>query len=100
MSNGEAPQDPDHAKKMQEFLRAKELDEAEKAKLDAEKNRLEAQKALDAQKASAADEELKAKTAAATAAKALADSEVAAFKARFGEVPAHWAAFSLVGDWR
>lgn len=82
MSNGEAPQDPDHAKKVQDFLRAKELDEAEKAKLDAEKNRLEAQKALDAQKASAADDALKAKTAAATAAKALADAEKASIDAQ------------------
>jgi hypothetical protein len=82
MSNGDAPQDPEHAKKVQEFARAKELAEAEKATLDAEKNKLEAQKALDAQKASAADDELKAKTAAATAAKALADAEKASIDAK------------------
>jgi hypothetical protein len=82
MSNGEAPQDPAHAKKVQEFLRAKELAEAEKATLDAEKNRLEAKKALDAQKASAADDELKAKTATATAVRALADAEKASIDAR------------------
>ena len=70
MSNGESPQDPEHAKRIQELLRAKELACAEKAKLEAEKGRLEAQKALDAQKSSAADNELKAKTAAATAARA------------------------------
>jgi hypothetical protein len=82
MSNGDAPQDPDHTKKVQEFARVKELAEAEKATLDAEKNRLEAQQALAAQKASAADDELKAKTAAATAAKALADAEKASIDAK------------------
>ena len=75
MSNGESPQDPEHAKTLQELRRAKELADAEKAKFDAEKGRLEAQKALDAQRSSAADDELKAKTAAAAAAKALADAE-------------------------
>lgn len=89
MSNAEAPQDPEHAKKVQEFLRAKELADAEKGKLDAEKNRLEAeknrieaQKALDAEKASAANDELKAKTAAASTAKALADAEKAQIEAQ------------------
>jgi hypothetical protein len=77
MSNGQSPQDPEHAKKIQELLRARELAEAEKAKLEAEKGKLEAQKALDAQNARAADDGLKAKAAAATAAKELAEAEKA-----------------------
>lgn len=82
MSNGEPRQDPEHTRKLQELRDAKELAEAEKAKLEAEKGRLEAQKALDAQQSSAADNELKAKTAAATAAKELADAEKARIDAQ------------------
>jgi hypothetical protein len=77
MLNGEPRQDPEYARKLQELRDAKELAEAEKAKLEAERGRLEAQKALDAQKSSAADNELKARTAAATAAKELAEAEKA-----------------------
>lgn len=92
MSNGPAPQDPEHARKLQELLRDKELADAEKAKLEAERGRLEARKALDAQKSSTADGELKAKAAAenglADAEKARIDVQRALERARLPPDPA------------
>jgi hypothetical protein len=82
MSNAQSPEDLDHVKKLLELKRAKELAEAEKAKLEAEKGRLEAQKALDAQKSRGADDELKVKTAAATSEKQLAEAEKARIDAQ------------------
>ena len=82
MSNGQTPQDQEHEKKLQELKRDTDLAVAEKAKLDAEKGLVEAQKALDAQKSRDVDDDLKAKTAAETSQKLLADAEKARIEAQ------------------
>ncbi|WP_316224886.1 MULTISPECIES: hypothetical protein [unclassified Bradyrhizobium] len=77
-----AQQQPAHAKKLQELQRAKDLADAEKARLEAETGRLKAQKALDTEKSANVTDEIKAKVAAATSEKQLADAEKARIDAQ------------------
>lgn len=82
MSTAQSLQEPEYAKKLQELQRAKELADAEKAKLEAETGRLQAQKALDAQKSRNVTDEINAKAAAATSEKQLAEAEKARIDAQ------------------